>query len=324
MASWTADAKKMLASLKKCPDAGPFLFPVDWKALGLRDYPNIVKQPMDLSTVASKLPSYSSMDEFVRDLYLIVSNCKLYNAEGSEVYEMAVTFGAEIDRLLAQSWKEDAKKILNQLKKNSNAFIFLEPVDWKSLGLTDYLSVIKRPMDLGTISAKLTIDEYSSMAVFFEDIYLVWSNCMVYNADGSDVYKMAVAMKNETDKIRSQLVGTSIPPSVPATPSLAPQPSKRKVSTMDSAPASAPVDSDEPSEEIVRLGRRLSQLQNDYLGSAIRFIYAKCPDSIRQMGPTDTGSLEIDVEVVAKDDSCCESVNQLVKVLLFLQTNPDP
>lgn len=307
------DAKKILAQLKKFPEASPFLFPVDWKGLGLRDYPSIVKQPMDLQTVGSKLGTYASIDEFVRDLRLISANCKLYNAEGSEVYEMAVSFEREVDRLMAQGWKEDAKKILAALKKNNNSYIFLEPVDWKALGLSDYLSVVKRPMDLGTIGAKLTSDEYTSLNQFFEDIHLVWSNCMLYNADGSEVFKMAVAMKSETDKIK---LGFSSPQ--PAPPAV-----KRKISSLEPAVvvSAAPTDSEEPSEEVVRLGKRLSQLHSDYLGSAIRFIYAKCPDSIRQVAG---GDLDIDVEVVAKDDSCCESVNQLVKVLLYLQTNPDP
>jgi hypothetical protein len=28
--------------------AGPFLQPVDWQGLGLMDYPDIIKEPMDL------------------------------------------------------------------------------------------------------------------------------------------------------------------------------------------------------------------------------------------------------------------------------------
>jgi hypothetical protein len=57
------------------------LEPVDWKGLGLPDYPAIVKNPMDLSTVKSKLlkGDYSSFDDLFADLQLIWDNCKLYN-----------------------------------------------------------------------------------------------------------------------------------------------------------------------------------------------------------------------------------------------------
>jgi hypothetical protein len=306
------EAKKILAGLKKLPAADPFLYPVDWKGLGLRDYPTVVKQPMDLQTMTSKLGSYTSIDEFFADLRLIVSNCKKYNAEGSEVFEMATAFEIEIDRAFSQLWKDDAKKILQTLEKNKNSFLFLEPVDWKTLGLTDYLSIVKRPMDLGTVSAKLAQDQYSGINNFFDDIYLVWSNCMLYNADGSDVYKMALAMRNESDKLKAQ-VAQAAPVVVPAT--------KRKASAVAEPPSSDPPDDGGVTDDVIRLAKRLSQLQTDYLTSAIRFIYAKCPDSIKA---AEAGTLDIDVEMIAKDDSCSDSVNQLVKVLLFLQTNPDP
>jgi hypothetical protein len=38
---------------------------------------------------------------------------------------------------------------------------FLEPVDWKALGIPDYPTIIKNPMDLGTISKKLKENKYT-------------------------------------------------------------------------------------------------------------------------------------------------------------------
>ena len=35
--------------------AGPFLEPVDWQTHGLKDYPKVIKHPMDLGTVATRL-----------------------------------------------------------------------------------------------------------------------------------------------------------------------------------------------------------------------------------------------------------------------------
>jgi hypothetical protein len=57
---------------------------VDWKGLGLADYPQIVKQPMDLSTVMKRLTSnsYSSIDKAADDVRLIWKNCMAYNADG--------------------------------------------------------------------------------------------------------------------------------------------------------------------------------------------------------------------------------------------------
>lgn len=53
--------------------------------MGLYDYPQIIKNPMDLSTVKKNLKSnkYKFVEEVLHDLQLIWDNCKLYNAEGS-------------------------------------------------------------------------------------------------------------------------------------------------------------------------------------------------------------------------------------------------
>ena len=92
------------------------------------------------------------------------------------------------------------KKVVNELKKNKNAELFLEPVDWKGLGLTDYPAVIKKPMDLGTIAKNIESGKYSSVLDVAADVDLVWSNAMTYNADGSFVYDAAAEMKAIADQ----------------------------------------------------------------------------------------------------------------------------
>ena len=58
---------------------------IDWlwlfQALGLPDYHDIIKQPMDLSTIRNKLDlaKYSSVLEFVDDVRLMFANCYFYN-----------------------------------------------------------------------------------------------------------------------------------------------------------------------------------------------------------------------------------------------------
>lgn len=73
-------------------DALPFQEPVDYVGLGLTDYPLIVKQMMDLGTVSKKLENreYSTVRDCLDDLQLIWDNCKLYNAEFSSIYKVAL------------------------------------------------------------------------------------------------------------------------------------------------------------------------------------------------------------------------------------------
>ena len=68
-----------------------FLLPLDYKGLGLDDYPLIIKKPMDLSTVKKNLKNsrYSSNEEVFEDLMLIWDNCRTYNMSDSPVYHHA-------------------------------------------------------------------------------------------------------------------------------------------------------------------------------------------------------------------------------------------
>ena len=321
--AWIADCKKILQQLKKSANAVFFLEPVDWKGLGLRDYPQVIKNPMDLGTIGTKLSSnqYSSFTDFESDFNLVVSNCKTYNAEGSEVYKMAEQLAAEYEKFKSKLWPDEAKRILNALKKNPNAYIFLEPVDWKGLGLSDYLKVVKNPMDLGTVGTKLANDQYSSIDAFFDDVNLIWTNCMLYNADGSEVFKMAAAMQAETAKLRSPVT----PAATPAASAVGAPAPKRRKSAAPPEPQEEDVDMEDEEaekrrEDIVRMGKRFAALRHDYLGGAIRFIYAKCPKAVKLV---EAGQYEIDFQSVSDDSSCCDSINQLIKVMLYLQQNPE-
>lgn len=71
----------ILKELKKAPASLDFRYPVPYVEMRLFDYPDIIKNPMDLSTVEKKLKArkYEAVDDFVSDINLIFSNCYLYN-----------------------------------------------------------------------------------------------------------------------------------------------------------------------------------------------------------------------------------------------------
>ncbi|KAI9225966.1 MAG: Bromodomain-containing protein, partial [Piptocephalis tieghemiana] len=60
-----------------------FLKPVDPKVVP--DYETVVKEPMDLSTMRSKVLEgvYRGIEEFKEDVYRICKNATLYNPAGS-------------------------------------------------------------------------------------------------------------------------------------------------------------------------------------------------------------------------------------------------
>ncbi|XP_004068304.1 bromodomain-containing protein 3 [Oryzias latipes] len=82
---------KEMLSKRHCAYAWPFYTPVDAIALGLQDYHDIIKQPMDLSTIKKKMDhqEYTNATEFAADVRLMFSNCYRYNPPSHGVVYMA-------------------------------------------------------------------------------------------------------------------------------------------------------------------------------------------------------------------------------------------
>ncbi|KAM3619468.1 uncharacterized protein V6R79_008716 [Siganus canaliculatus] len=86
-----SDILKEMLSKRHYAYAWPFYTPVDAVALDLHDYHDIIKQPMDLSTVRKKMDQreYANAKEFAADVRLMFSNCYKYNPPSHEVVYMA-------------------------------------------------------------------------------------------------------------------------------------------------------------------------------------------------------------------------------------------
>ncbi|KAJ8438275.1 hypothetical protein Cgig2_030640 [Carnegiea gigantea] len=76
--------------------------PVDAKKLGLHDYFDIIKHPMDLGTVKTRLTKnwYKTPREFAEDVRLTFHNAMTYNPEGQDVHFMA----KELLRIFEERW----------------------------------------------------------------------------------------------------------------------------------------------------------------------------------------------------------------------------
>ncbi|XP_065324236.1 CREB-binding protein-like isoform X2 [Gordionus sp. m RMFG-2023] len=88
------------------PESIPFRQPVDPTMLQIPDYFQIIKTPMDLSTIKKKLDTGQYRDpwQYIEDIYLMFNNAYLYNRKTSRVYKYCTrlqeVFEADIDPIM--------------------------------------------------------------------------------------------------------------------------------------------------------------------------------------------------------------------------------
>ncbi|KAJ7639252.1 hypothetical protein FB45DRAFT_905108 [Roridomyces roridus] len=82
--------------------------------------------------------------------------------------------------------KEVLTRLVTQLKKKDDYAFFLKPVN--PAAIPGYADVIKRPMDLGTMTAKVQRGRYRSLEDFTSDFRLVTSNAKTFNPPGNVYY----------------------------------------------------------------------------------------------------------------------------------------
>jgi hypothetical protein len=107
---WVEHAHSLLKRAQKHSKGRCFVEPVDPEELGIPDYFDVIKQPMDFGTVAKKLTGneYASQDDYAADMRLIFDNAFTYNQENDEVWRAAKT----MSNFFEENWAK-ALAILN-------------------------------------------------------------------------------------------------------------------------------------------------------------------------------------------------------------------
>jgi hypothetical protein len=165
-------SKQCLASVKQVMShkwSFPFVKPVDAAALGLENYHDIVKQPMDLGTVRANIEKggvYAACEEVNRDVELTFANAMLYNGAQTDVHVMAATLKqfweprwaviqekvAEVDESMTAE-KESAEKKSAEMHARQT----LAAEEMRCAGLMADLDQLKRSLeDLKRTSVRIT------------------------------------------------------------------------------------------------------------------------------------------------------------------------
>ncbi|KAK4702687.1 bromodomain-containing factor 1, partial [Phenoliferia sp. Uapishka_3] len=93
----------------------------------------------------------------------------------------------------AQEQLRYCKEVIKELFKKVHepyAYPFYEPVNYVALNIPQYPSIVRKPMDLGTVRMKLDQNLYSSPAYgpFENDVRQTFKNCYLFNPPGTAVH----------------------------------------------------------------------------------------------------------------------------------------
>ncbi|XP_042754355.1 transcription factor GTE4 isoform X2 [Lactuca sativa] len=97
------NCSNLLQRLMKHKHGWVFNEPVNAKLLGLHDYHDIIKHPMDFGTIKSRLAQnfYKTPGEFAEDVRLTFHNAMTYNPQGQDVHVMA----EQLSNIFEERWE---------------------------------------------------------------------------------------------------------------------------------------------------------------------------------------------------------------------------
>merc|ERR1719474_472922 len=197
----------ILNELRVMPEAEAFLFPVSSKVV--TNYYEVIKRPMDLQTIRDNVQNkkYHSREEFLGDINQMVENSSSFNGEASILTINSKAIMERVVRAFTQSEERlmRLEKMINPLlddndqtaltyildnilnekiKTMQESWPFMKPVNKKQV--KDYYEKIKQPMDLETISRKITSHKYHTRDEFVKDMKLIYLNSLTFNGENSE------------------------------------------------------------------------------------------------------------------------------------------
>ncbi|KAF5460011.1 hypothetical protein F2P56_019911 [Juglans regia] len=202
---------------------------------------------------------------------------------------------------------EKCKMLLHGVMLHKYAWIFNEPVDVVKSNIPDYFTVIKHPMDLGTVKRRIDSGEYSSPLVFASDVRLTFSNALTYNPPGNDVHHMAKTLGKYFEArwkaIEKKLSLTTDEQSVPLragdpveseiTTQIQPTKRKKFLTENDTSMKLEPVRQIMTSEERLKLSSELEPLLAELPESIVDFLKE------HSAGQTNEEEIEIDIDALS-------------------------
>ena len=181
----------------------------------------------------------------------------------------------------SSSWHREMEKLVGRLITRRDSEPFRDPVPYLELNLVDYLDIVKKPMDLGTVKTRLASNHYKHLHECAAEVRLIWSNAMLYNLPNSPIYMQA---KGLSDAFESQY--TSI--------------------------ASSDKDRPPTKDEMLAWSEKCFSLTEEQLGKVILDLEKACPKCVSRN--EDGTEFEINVDMMS--GAIFRAVNKVVQKYL--------
>lgn len=200
--------------------------------------------------------------------------------------------------------------LLKKLWSHPHSWVFQTPVDVVKLNIPDYPTIIKHPMDLGTVKKNLASGLYSTPHEFAADVRLTFTNAMTYNPPGHDVHIMGDILC-KLFEARWKTIEKKLPAcSMQSLPAITVEPSDERKAAMSVPPSkkrkmTSPVRESVPepvkplmtAEERHRLGRQLESLLDEIPAQIIDFLKKHSSNG----GEIAEDEIEIDIDVLSDE-----------------------
>ncbi|KAJ2356533.1 hypothetical protein GGF43_002012 [Coemansia sp. RSA 2618] len=110
------------------------------------------------------------------------------------------------DEQQLKNWKKNITMVWREISGHRFGSMFLGPI--KSADAPHYYEVIRKPLDLKAIKNRIRDEEITTTVEFYRDIMHVLMNALMYNAEDTEVYQMAMEMLPDAQACIEQLLQT--------------------------------------------------------------------------------------------------------------------
>ena len=277
-----AQCKRIVQALMKNTSAYPFNQPVDPVALGIMDYFDIIKNPMDLKTILENLNAgeYLNADDFASDVRLVWRNAIAYNGSNHTVSKMA--------QALSQIFEKKFLKVRPYGALNNSASSTTTTSDFTSSSIAS--------------STSSTSSSTSSIKQHMQSTISELRDSMIQMREEIQALRKEKAAAATAAKQMARQSAPAIPkqrgPGRPKTKNK-PTPIHKSVTREDARPMSF--------EEKRILSENINLLDAEALGKVVQLIHQRMPNLAQN------GNDEIEIDIDAMDAATLRHLEKFVK-----------